>query len=49
VELRGSLKARSALQGAMRHFDLAEVEGHAGDTLEDAVGRGQAAEVWGGL
>src|ERR1700761_7311543 len=33
----------------VRDLDFAEVEGHAGDALRDAVGRRQAAEVGGGL
>lgn len=33
----------------MRDLNFAEVEGHAGDALRDAVGRRQAAEVCGGL
>ena len=49
LKLRGSPKRSLALQGAMRYFDLAEVERHAGYALGNAVGRGQAAEVWGGL
>jgi hypothetical protein len=33
----------------VRDFNLAEVKSHAGDVLVDAMGRGQAAEVWRGF
>jgi len=47
--LRCYLERNPALAGMMRDLDLAEVEGHAGDALRDAVRRGQAAEVGGGF
>ena len=40
---RLGLVRRFALRGMMRDLDFAEVEGHAGHALGDAVGRGEAA------
>jgi hypothetical protein len=45
LALRSYLERSFALAGVVRDLDLAEVEGHAGYALRDAVWRGQAAEI----
>ena len=49
LALRPGLERGLALRGVVRDFNFAEVEGHAGDALRDAVRRWQAAQIRSGF